>query len=57
MVEIIGIKEIMEIYGFKYSRATTLVKMKGCPLLKRVKNAPYEVPKEEFDKWLANQKR
>ena len=53
---IIGMKEIMELYGFTRKEATRLLHTKGCPLLPREWNAPYRVVKDEFETWLRSRR-
>ena len=51
-LEILTMKDIMELYGFARKEATKLVRTKGCPVLPRVEGAPYKVVKDEFETWL-----
>lgn len=55
-VFIIGMREIMELYGFTRKEATRLLNIKGCPVLPRDKNAPYRVIKDEFEQWLRSRR-
>jgi predicted DNA-binding transcriptional regulator AlpA len=51
-IEIIGIKEVTELYGFSRKEATRLLNTKGCPVLPRESGMPYRVVKDEFETWL-----
>ena len=51
-IVIIGMKEIMDLYGFSRKQATKLLNTKGCPLLPRDDGAPYRVVKDEFEMWM-----
>ena len=55
-IVIIGMKEIMELYGFSRKEATRLLNTKGCPLLPRKSGWPYRVVKESFEDWLRSRK-
>jgi len=57
MLEIIGMEEIMKDYNLSRRIATRYLNTKGYPALPRVKNAPYQVVREEFEKWLASQRK
>ena len=51
-IEIIGIKEVLELYGFSRKEATRLLNTKGCPVLPRESGQPYRIVKDEFENWL-----
>ncbi len=51
-IEIIGIKEMTELYGFSRKEATRLLNTHGCPVLPRDAGGPYRIIKDEFEKWL-----
>lgn len=51
-MKILTLEDIMEETGLSYKAVYALVNTKGCPLLPRVKNAPYRVPADPFFKWL-----
>lgn len=51
-IKIIGIKEVMMLYGFSRKEATRLLNTKGCPVLPRESGMPYRIVKEEFEQWL-----
>ena len=51
-IEIIGIKEVIELYGFSRKEATRLLNTKGCPVLPRESGQPYRIVKDEFETWL-----
>lgn len=55
-IVIIGIKDIMSLYGFNKAEAYKLVSTKGCPVLPREQGAPYRIIKDEFETWLRSRK-
>ncbi len=55
-IEIIGIKEVIELYGFSRKEATRLLNTKGCPVLPRSSGQPYRIVKGEFEQWLRIQR-
>lgn len=55
-IEIIGMNEIIALYGFARKEATKLLKTRGCPVLPREDGAPYRVIKDEFEKWLRSRR-
>lgn len=55
-IEIIGIKELKELYGFSKNEVYRIVNVKGCPLLPREPGGPYRLIKDEFENWLRRQK-
>lgn len=57
MLEIIGMEEIMRDYKLSRKVATRYLNTKGCPLLPRVKNAPYQAVRSKFEEWLSSRVR
>ena len=55
-IKIIGIKEVMWLYGFSRKEATRLLNTKGCPVLPRESGMPYRIVKEEFETWLRSRR-
>lgn len=55
-IEIIGIKEVMGLYGFSRKEATRLLNTRGCPVLPRESGMPYRIVKEEFEQWLRSRR-
>ena len=55
-IEIIGIKELKELYGFSKNEVYRIVNVKGCPLLPREPGGPYRLIKDEFENWLRRQR-
>ena len=55
-IEIIGIKEVIELYGFSRKEATRLLNTRGCPLLPRESGQPYRIVKDEFEQWLRSRR-
>ena len=53
---IIGMTEIMDLYGFTRKQATKILNTKGCPVLPRDLNSPYRVIKDEFERWLRSRR-
>lgn len=51
-IEIIGMGDILELYGLSRKEATRLLNIRGCPVLPREEGQPYRVVKEEFEQWL-----
>ena len=51
-IVIIGIRELVELYGFTSKRAYKLVQTTGCPVLPRMPGEPYQLIQDEFEKWL-----
>ena len=54
-IELIGIKEVTELYGLSRKKATRLLNTKGCPVLPRESGEPYLIIKDEFEQWLRSQ--
>lgn len=55
-IQIIGVEEMIQLYGFGRDELYNLLQMKGCPVLPRQRHAPYKVIKDEFEKWLRGRK-
>ena len=53
---ILGLGDIMGLYGFSRKEATRLLNTKGCPVLPRESGQPYRVVQEEFERWLRTRK-
>lgn len=51
-IEVIGIKDVIELYGFSRKEATRLLNTRGCPVLPRESGMPYRIIKDEFENWL-----
>lgn len=51
-ITIIGLKDIMELYGLSRKQATRLLNTKGCPVLPRRDGDNYRIVQEEFETWL-----
>ena len=49
---LIGVKDVMEIYGVGKDTATLWLCQKSCPTLPRRKNAPYLVSAAAFHEWI-----
>ena len=50
-MELIGVKEIMELLGISRAFATHILHLPGCPVLPRHKGQTFRVPKDEFVRW------
>ena len=55
-IEVIGIKEVIDLYGFSRKEATRLLNTKGCPVLPRESGMPYRIIKDEFETWLRSRR-
>lgn len=55
-IEIIGIKDIIDLYGFSPKETYKLVNTKGCPVLPRDPGAPYKLIKDEWENWLRSRR-
>ena len=55
-IVILGMKEVMSLYGFTRKEATKLFNTKGCPVLPRSSGEPYRTVQEEFERWLRTRK-
>lgn len=55
-IEIIGIKDIVELYGLNKDETYKLLRVKGCPVLPREPHAPYRIIKDEFESWLRSRR-
>lgn len=51
-IEVIGIRDVIELYGFSRKEATRLLNTRGCPVLPRESGQPYRIIKDEFENWL-----
>ena len=51
-IVVIGLKDVIELYGFSRKEATRLLNTRGCPVLPRESGQPYRVVQEEFERWL-----
>ena len=51
-ITIIGMKEVMDLYGLSRKQATRLLNTKGCPVLPRRDGDNYRIVQEEFEYWL-----
>lgn len=49
---IMTLSDVMSETGMTRKQATRLLSLKTCPVLPRVKNAPYLVPRVAFYNWL-----
>lgn len=49
---LIGVREVMEIFGVGKDTATSWLKSKSCPTLPRRKGAPYLVSETAFREWI-----
>lgn len=50
-MELIGVKEVMELLGVSKKYATHILNMPGCPVLPREKGQKFRVPKTAFIEW------
>ncbi len=55
-IEVIGIKDVIELYGFSRKEATRLLNTRGCPVLPRESGMPYRIIKDEFENWLRSRR-
>ena len=55
-IVILGLKDIMALYGFSRKEATRLLNTRGCPVLPRESGWPYRVIQGEFETWLRTRK-
>lgn len=55
MSNIVGIEEIMQETGLSRKYLTSLLNMKGCPVLPRKKGQHYRILKGPFMEWLTSQ--
>lgn len=55
-IEIIGISDVIELYGFSRKEATRLLNTRGCPVLPRESGQPYRIVKDEFEMWLRSRR-
>ncbi len=55
-IVILGMGDIIKLYGFTRKEATRLLNTHGCPVLPRESGQPYRVIQEEFERWLRTRK-
>ena len=55
-IEVIGIRDVIELYGFSRKEATRLLNTRGCPVLPRESGQPYRIIKDEFEGWLRSRR-
>lgn len=55
-IVVIGVKDIMKLYGFTNKEVYALLSTKGCPVLPRKEGAPFKVIKDEFERWLRSRR-
>lgn len=55
-IEVIGIRDVIELYGFSRKEATRLLNTRGCPVLPRESGQPYRIIKDEFENWLRSRR-
>lgn len=56
-IEIIGMNEILALYGFSRKEATRLLNTRGCPVLPRESGMPYRIVRDEFENWLRSRRK
>lgn len=56
-IEIIGMNDVISLYGFSRKEATRLLNTRGCPVLPRESGQPYRVVRDEFEQWLRSRRR
>lgn len=56
-IEIIGMNEILLLYGFSRKEATRLLNIRGCPVLPRESGQPYRIVRDEFEQWLRSRRK
>lgn len=56
-IEIIGMNDVISLYGFSRKEATRLLNTRGCPVLPRESGQPYRIVKDEFEQWLRSRRR
>jgi len=56
-IEIIGMNEILLLYGFSRKEATRLLNTRGCPVLPRESGQPYRIVRDEFEQWLRSRRK
>ena len=56
-IEIIGMNEILLLYGFSRKEATSLLNTRGCPVLPRESGQPYRIVRDEFEQWLRSRRK
>lgn len=55
-IKIIGLRDVMDLYGFSRKQATRLLNTKGCPVLPRRDGDNYRLIQDEFEQWLRSRK-
>lgn len=55
-IKVIGIREVMILYGFSRKEATRLLNTRGCPVLPRDSGMPYRIIQDEFEQWLRSRR-
>ena len=55
-INIIGLKDVMQLYGLSRKQATRLLNTKGCPVLPRRDGDNYRIIQDEFEQWLRSRK-
>ena len=55
-IQILGVQDLIELYGFGRDELYHLLQTKGCPVLPRQRHGLYRVIKDEFEKWLRGRK-
>lgn len=56
-IEIIGMNDVISLYGFSRKEATRLLNTRGCPVLPRESGQPYRVVRDEFEQWLRSRRK
>lgn len=55
-IVILGMDDVMKLYGFSRKEATRLLNTRGCPVLPRESGQPYRIIQEEFEQWLRSRR-
>lgn len=55
-IVILGMDDVMRLYGFSRKEATRLLNTRGCPVLPRESGQPYRIIQEEFECWLRSRR-
>lgn len=55
-IVILGMDDVMRLYGFSRKEATRLLNTRGCPVLPRESGQPYRIIQEEFEQWLRSRR-
>lgn len=56
-IEIIGMNDVISLYGFSRKEATRLLNTRGCPVLPRESGQPYRIVRDEFEQWLRSRRK